>query len=588
MHSSIQPHSYVVLRLPSSTLKIVQVVPNTIVSIGKFGSFPANLLLGRPYHLTFDILEKNESNPQTDLRIVSAAELHAEAILDEGDSPSESRDELSADTADGVEYDVQDDGSVTLRSNQNTIDDPNRQSLSLEDIEELKKLSTGRDIIELLMKSHSGLDEKTAFSLAKYAVRKRGKYLKRFTVLPLDVSLLLEWVLTEKEAPRIMELREELLGLVLCWSNVHHMMPLSNAYCPDDVSASGRWLVIDETSGLIVAALAEKIGVLYEEEEDEEDEERELPDSSRSYPQLNGMPVKVHQSDAISTEEKCSDTQSNGVPSDSAANRSSTLQPQMPVNRPPKHSVRAQSATSNSITLLHAATQPNISLLKYFGYDDSNANEKHHLFMHLKTLSWLQLLSPEADSTYQEPEVVPDNILQTWRGGKKSSYFRKRRRWERVKDVIDDTRRGDFDGLVIASVMEPAEILRHLLPLLKGGAPVVVFSPNVEPLVKLTDLFSKARRTAFMTNPPDDSDMPTEDFPIDPTLMLNTMLQTSRARSWQVLPGRTHPLMMARGGAEGYIFTGTRVLKGEGAARARGRFSKKRKIERGEEIEDDS
>ena len=74
--------------------------------------------------------------------------------------------------------------------------------------------------------------------------------------------------------------------------------------------------------------------------------------------------------------------------------------------------------------------------------------------------------------------------------------------------------------------------------------------------------------------------MPTDDFPLDPTLLLAPTIQTARARSWQVLPGRTHPLMTGRGGSEGYIFTATRVLPAEGKVEARGKF-KRRKVEGG-------
>ncbi|KAI9653879.1 MAG: tRNA (adenine(58)-N(1))-methyltransferase non-catalytic subunit trm6 [Bathelium mastoideum] len=558
-----------------------------IVAIGKFGSFPANLLLGRPYHLTFDILEKDKSRSHAELRIVSASELHAEAILSDGDTPTESRDEVDGTLADGVEYDIRADGSVSVRSNRNTVDDASRQTLSFEDIEELKKLRTGKEIVETLMQSHSGIDEKTAFSLAKYAVRKRGKYLKRFTVLPLDVSLLLEWVLTEKDAPRVMELREEMLGLMMCYSNAHFMKPLSNSSDHDEVSASGRWLVVDETSGLLVAALAEKMGVLYPEEEEEQEEETDDEDYLGNIPPVsesNGVFDRDQPQIEAVIEQEASDHGLIAIPSSEGAQELSKHSESNVCNPRPKKRL----ATSNTITLLHAAHQPNLALLKYFDFDETMSNEKHPLYTHLKTLSWLQLLSPEDDAAYQQPETVDEEVLKTWRSGKRSNYFRKQRRWERVKSIVDETQRGGFDGLVIASAMEPAGILCHLIPLLKGGAPVVVYNPNVEPLAELADLYSRSRRTAFLTNPPNKDEMPNEDFPIDPTLMINTIVQSSRARSWQVLPGRTHPLMMARGGAEGYVFTGIRVLKGAAKPKARGRYTKKRKVEQIDELEGSS
>ena len=444
-------------------------------------------------------------------------------------------------------------------------------------------------MVEALMQSHSGLDEKTAFSLAKYVVRKREKYLKRFTVLPLDVSSLLEFIMTEKDAPRIMELREEVLGLITCWSNVHYMEPWCDPNNPDNVSAAGRWLVVDETGGLIVAALAEKLGILYSTQEDQEDDGNG-EDHMSDAPSINineDAQLDVEQQIDQSMEQKTSNLQFRVIPSDTETNERQPDSPEShtPKNRPRRRPIHAQSATSNSITLVHAAPQPNLALLKYFDFEETMTNTKHPFYTHLKTLSWLQLLSPEDDAAYHAPETFDEETVKSWKGGKRSNYFRKQRRWKRVKAVIDNTRQGDFDGLIIASVMEPAGLLQHLLPLLKGGASVVVYNPSIEPLAELADLFSRPRRTAFMANPPEESEMPTDDFPIDPTLLLNSTVQTCRARSWQVLPGRTHPVMMARGGAEGYVFSGIRVLKSDSGIKARGRFSKRRKVEQPDGID---
>ena len=126
-----------------------------------------------------------------------------------------------------------------------------------------------------------------------------------------------------------------------------------------------------------------------------------------------------------------------------------------------------------------------------------------------------------------------------------------------------------------------------------------MYSPNVEPLTQLMDAYSSARKAAFMAaiataefaaEATDDLPETAEtiarriladkdDFPVDPRLLLAPSLQTARAREWQVLPGRTHPLMTMKGGAEGYVFSATRVVPVEGRVEARGRFLKKRKID---------
>ncbi len=530
----------------------------SIVSIGKYGSFPTNQILGRPYNLTFEILDKDEGKPQGKLRIVPAAELNAEVLDEDGSTPAEpSTPDGVIDRGDGVEFDITGQGGeVSMRSNRETIDDSTRQTMSMDEIEALKKEGTGagKDLVTKILLSHSALDEKTAYSLAKYTLRKTRKYLRRFTVLPLDVPTLANWIISEREPAKVLDLREEILALIGSWANVHYS-------CDDEVGqsdeesehqGSGRWLVVDETGGLVVASLAEKMGILYPYKEEEEEEQEE---------NLNTDPKSM-------IEQTNSDAESVEIIVVASEN-----------TVPPGHAIRAMSARSNSLTLIHANAQPNTSLLSYFLFDSSNPTSKHPLYRHLRTLSWLQLLSPGEDVGYAEPEFVSKEVLKTWKSGKRGTYFRKRRRWERTKSVVDETRAGGFDGLVVASAMNPTTILQHTVPLLRGAAQVVVYSPTIEALVELADHYSTARRAAFVANRPDPSDLPNEDFRLDPTLLLAPTIHTARVKPWQVLPGRTHPLMTGRGGSECYLFTATRVLPAEGKVEARGKF-KRRKIDK--------
>jgi len=465
--------------------------------------------------------------------------------VDDGDS---SRNQ------DGVQYDVVgEDGNVVMRTNRQIIDDPLSQVMTMDEIEEMKASNTGsgKDLVAKILESHSALDQKTAFALAKYTLRKTKKYLKRFTVLPLDVSMLAKWMFTEKEPMKIMELREEILALIGSWSNVHWTPP--TPLCPPageySEAGGGRWLVIDETAGLLVAYMAEKMSVLYPSEDNSQ-----------------GAKSGKQETNPADGENKAESTEHTST---------STQPPHHP--RPHKSPIFA---TANTITLLHANAQPNLSLLKYFQFDAFNPPPTHPLSHHLKTLSWLQLLAPYHDAGYTEPEAVSEDTLQGWKSSKRSNYFRKRRRWERIKSIADETRAGGFDGLIVASVINPASILRHTVALLRGAAQVVVYSPTIEALVELADYYSTARRTAFVSNPPDPDSMPSEDFPLDPTLLLAPTIHTARSRPWQVLPGRTHPLMTGKGGTEGYIFTATRVLPAEGKVEARGK-NKRRKVESG-------
>lgn len=524
------------------------------MSLGKYGNFPANQILGRPFYLTFEILDTPDKDGSI-LRIVHAAELHAESLIAEGSGE-----------ADGEGEDVGMNGDGAMRTNRDIVDAASTQKLTLDEIEALKKESTGagREIVAKLMESHSAIDQKTAFSLAKYTLRKRKKYMKRFTVLPIDVSLLTNYMLYEKDAPRIMELRDELVGLIGCMGNVHHggNLPVGDALSS---KPNGRYLVVDDTGGLIVAAMAERMGILYPDEADVDTQRGNVQEGQQG-------------------------------PGQSGTENSSTqrLRPQ------------PMSATGNTITVLHSHATASLALLRYFGYEPDSPDESHPLYTHLKTVSWMQLVDPEADPIYvNEPSVIPDSELATYKANKRSAYYRKRNRWARVRGVVDECRAGEFDGLVVASVMDPVSIIKHAVPLLTGSAPVVVYSPTAEPLVELMDLYSTPRKTAYITrkreleedgrqqSTPRDSEEPNqneskvqacdpseaEDFPLDPTLLLGPILQTSRVRPWQVLPGRTHPEMSGRGGAEGYIFSATRVIPSRETIQAAGRSRKKRRVD---------
>ena len=523
--------------------------------IGKYGSFQANHVLGRPYHLTYELRDKGESTTQSGLRIVSAAELYEE--IDEGEASSlgEVPDVRASTPQTGVEYEVVgENGEVVLRTNRGIIDDPNSQTMTMADIEKLKAQGTGsgKDLIAKILNSHVALDQKTAYALAKYTLRKTKKFLRRFTVLPLEVPLMTRWMLNNKDPMKTMELREETLAMIGSLSNIHCTpdKPLEQFDSGVTEVGTGRWLVVDETGGLLVANMAEHMGILHAADPESIASEQELQDGT---------------------------TETNGTIHDGLSD-----QDQSGLAQRPKSIYRSsQMANTNIITLIHANSQPNLALLKYFGFDDGNPQPSHPLYQHLRTLSWLQLLAPQDDLGYMEPEAFPNEVIQTWKSGRKSNYYRKRRRWERIRTVVEETRNGGFDGLIIASVMDYTTILRHTIPLLRGAAQVVIYSPTIEPLVELTDLYSSGRRSAFVTDPPGPDSMPTEDFPLDPTLLLATTIQTVRCRNWQVLPGRTHPLMTGRGGSEGYIFSATRVLPAQGKIEARGKF-KRRKINDGD------
>ncbi|KAI3340487.1 eukaryotic translation initiation factor gamma [Ustulina deusta] len=623
MHSLVQPNSWLVLRLPSGNLRVLQVAPNTTISLGKYGSFPTNLIIQRPYHLTYELLDKQPNENFNRLRIVPPAELYADILSSDAD-PSTSEEVTPAPDADGadnappsgVEYSLvdSDSGAVVATTDRAEIDASARQTLTLREIEALKKDGTdaGRELIAKLMLSHTAIDQKTEYSLAKYKLLKTRKYIRRFSVLPLDVPMLDYWILEDKDASKIMDMRDEMVALLGCWANVHfggsdpcETQPVvkikqegedTDMEEPESVQTSvpGRWLVVDDTGGFLVAAMAERMGILYPPEADKLNREQAKAKSSglrQGDSSVANQPVSKDGEGPIQPRVQENDDIDVKRESEELTQKS----PQATRKRPGEHRRDdiVPYAHANTLIHIHPNSQPNLSFLRYYDFDITNpTHTPHHpLSKHLMTLSWLQLLEPDLDPTYSSPapSATPEEIY-SWKTNRRSAFHRKRKRWLKTRHIIDTTRKGEFSGLVVASLMDPISIMRHAIPLLAGGAPIAIYSQSIEPLTELADCYSLGRRAAWASNIPEELVGKTleeqeqwpgnEDFPLNPSLVLSASIQTSRVRKWQVLPGRTHPLMSGKGGAEGYIFTAWRVKPAEGKVEARGHLrSRKRKVE---------
>ncbi|KAI1826866.1 eukaryotic translation initiation factor gamma [Xylaria intraflava] len=627
MHSLVQPNSWVVLRLPSGNLRVLQVTPNTTISLGKYGSFPTNLIIQRPYHLTYELQDKLPNENFNRLKIAPASELYADIFASDA-NPAASGDATPIPDADdaenpplnGVEYSLVDSasGAVVATTDQAGIDSA-RQTLTLREIEDMKKDGTdaGREIIAKLMLSHTAIDQKTEYSLAKYKLLKTRKYIRRFSILPLDVPMLDYWTLEDKDPSKILDMRDEMIALLGCWANVHFGGADPCEANPEaqikqegenidieepgtmPATTPGRWLVVDDTSGLLVAAMAERMGILYPSEEDklkrEQDEAKQFGPKHGDSSKGRHTVVKTEEDNqALPPVAQDNNVESNRRPEEiDEPKPSHTAQKGPAGHAKPRRDNVIPYAHTNTITHIHPNAQPNLSFLRYYDFDMTNpTHSPHHpLSKHLMTLSWLQLLAPEEDSTYSAPppNATPEEIY-SWKPNRRSTFHRKRKRWMRTRHIVETTRKGEFSGLVVASSMDPISIMRHTVPLLAGGAPIAIYSQSIEPLTELADCYSLGRRAAWAANIPEELAgksaeeqekwIGNEDFPLNPSLVLGASIQTSRVRKWQVLPGRTHPLMSGKGGAEGYVFTAWRVKPAEGKVEARGKLrSKKRKVE---------
>ncbi|CDO56820.1 hypothetical protein DV495_001995 [Geotrichum candidum] len=209
--STIRDDSFIMIKLPSENCRVFKLTAGNLIKLGKFGSFYASDIIGHPFGYTYEIVGDKQ------LRIVS------EDFIKDVTEPE-------ADA-----------------NNQDLLDDPLAQQLTRNEIEEMKKSTTdgGRALIEKVVSGHVAFDKKTTFSQEKYLKRKEQKFLKRFTPIPIGSSELIEYY-SDKESPtKVMDLTEESLGLIMSLANIR---------------PGGNYLVVDDVSGVLVAAMLERMG----------------------------------------------------------------------------------------------------------------------------------------------------------------------------------------------------------------------------------------------------------------------------------------------------------------------------------------
>ncbi|RKP40422.1 Gcd10p-domain-containing protein [Dimargaris cristalligena] len=209
----IQAHQPVILKLPSGNHKFVKVVPGEYCNLGKFGKFQNDDIIGRPFGLTFEIIDRGHARP------------------------------AKAQTLDAVEE--------TTATNREIFDNPAAQQLSHEEIEQLKKSSlagdvTHEELIGKVVENNLSFEQKTEFSKAKYIERKKKKFGKKFTVVEPTLHNVCNLYFS-KNPMKIRDLRVDTLSQVVTSANL-------NAY--------SKILVVDDTQGLVLSAALSRISPL--------------------------------------------------------------------------------------------------------------------------------------------------------------------------------------------------------------------------------------------------------------------------------------------------------------------------------------
>ena len=222
----IQYNEHLLVRLPSGHVKDCPLLPNTSVvsrfcslvdeystiTLGKFGSFKSDNLVGLVYDQTYEVGPEGT---------VTAMPPELVSTLQE-------------------ENDDTRDNRMLLDNNED------HQSFTNEEIELHRKTQedSGRGLIAKVIGGNKTFHEKTEFSQKKYRERKEQKFLQFFTPL-MSTTEVVRSFLFDKGPQRVQYLSEETLS---------YMLSLGNVY------AGGRYLVVEDLGGLLISACLESMG----------------------------------------------------------------------------------------------------------------------------------------------------------------------------------------------------------------------------------------------------------------------------------------------------------------------------------------
>lgn len=254
-------YNHVLVRLPSNNLKVCELKPNSDVSLGKFGAFKVNDIIGYPFGTTFEIHYDNateasapDAGPSGDAAQEGTSSKGARnkfkipvgrlSVIESRLTANAAATGLGSEEEGTPQPELQLVGNSD--SNKNLINiGSSIQKLSSEEIEQLKQQSvSSNEIISKMIEAHGSFHQKTVYSQEKYLKRKKQKFAKFFTVEYMSSSGLLQYLIDKGDVLRAMDLSEESMGMILNLANIR---------------SNGTYLCVDETGGLLVYALLERM-----------------------------------------------------------------------------------------------------------------------------------------------------------------------------------------------------------------------------------------------------------------------------------------------------------------------------------------
>lgn len=240
----------VLLRLPNKKLKSVELHPGKIVSLGKYGSFRSDDIIGLPFGLTFEVV--------TNCQGAEASSVPTESNTG---APTEKAGKKQRNKGQSAQADVVGDLKVVLNTSVSEVednqatnemiraDDADTQTLTYLDIRALKDSGIqGREIVQREVASNSTFQQRTSWSQQKFVMRKEAKHVRLFTPVPPTLTNIVQYIgerFDNEANDKIRGLRSDSLSSMLSLVGV----------------APGRkFIVVDGVGGLLAGAMLERMG----------------------------------------------------------------------------------------------------------------------------------------------------------------------------------------------------------------------------------------------------------------------------------------------------------------------------------------
>mmetsp|Transcript_84 Transcript_84/g.286 ORF Transcript_84/g.286 Transcript_84/m.286 type:complete len:675 (+) Transcript_84:222-2246(+) len=375
--------------------------------------------------------------------------------------------------------------SVKMRTNEHLVDVGRTNEPSLEEMERMRATMTEEEIIQKLTTTSESFANKTEYSQEKFRRGKLQKHSRKMRILPVNgitIGATL-WNTVSETGIKFANFRfRDVLPQVLAMGNVQ---------------AGARPLVVDSTEGIIIGAMLERMGGfgrLYSGHFDTGWSDLRMLQFFNPSPEQISCLREVNLSELV---QDCTGEEPL-VTLESKLNR--LLE---------QHSKIEERLKSLNDQIIGAAASSAAAVSEQ--QDEATV------------------------SAVEERSTLEKNLraVRMTIRGTRSKLPTKAADAQENKEIFDELRAAQATSLILVTKYEIRRSFLNLLPYIRPGAPFVIFSEVIDPLVELREEIANK-------------------------LAVGLAITETFCREQQVLPSRTHPLMNMSG-RSGFLLSGHKI-----------------------------